>query len=39
MRALGFASAAGMLTWLGVRKVRRTRRGLAGLGLEELFGP
>lgn len=37
MRALGFASAAAIFTWLGARKVRRSRRGLPGLGLEELF--
>jgi hypothetical protein len=37
LRALGIISAAGLAGWLAGRKINRTRKGLAGLGLDELL--
>ncbi|SNX87330.1 uncharacterized protein MEPE_06040 [Melanopsichium pennsylvanicum] len=38
LRALGMMSAGGVAAWLFGRKVNRARRGLPGLGLDELLG-
>ncbi|KAN0065793.1 hypothetical protein ACQY0O_000923 [Thecaphora frezii] len=38
LRALGMVSAASAVAWLAARKVQRGRRGLKGLGLDELLG-
>lgn len=37
LRALGMLSAASVATWLVGRKVNRSRKGLPGLGLDELL--
>ncbi|TKY85441.1 hypothetical protein EX895_005603 [Sporisorium graminicola] len=37
LRALGMLSAASVATWLVGRKVNRSRKGLSGLGLDELL--
>ncbi|ETS62121.1 hypothetical protein PaG_03681 [Moesziomyces aphidis] len=37
LRALGMLSAASITTWLVGRKVNRSRKGLPGLGLDELL--
>lgn len=37
IRAMGMVSAVGLLTWLSGRKIKRSRRGLSGLGLDELL--
>ena len=37
LRALGTLSAGGIAAWLVGRKVNRSRKGLPGLGLDELL--